>query len=153
MELTYENILDFMTEYFKVYSTYGQKADTAQRMNDFFAPDLRFIPYIAALGGPEGGFKSRDEFLHTAISHTAWYEKLTPEDITIDERRNVVVVLFGMEVFDVKKEEVVVKKSAIARYQLVLDENSTIKIKTIKFFWETLPPDVPEFYDLFGRER
>lgn len=153
MELTYDNILKFMKEYFKVYSTYGQKPETAQRMNDFFATDLRFIPYIAALGGPEGGFNSRDEFLRTAVSHTAWYEKLTPEDITVDERRNVAVVLFGMEVFDVKSGEVVVKKSAIAHYQLVLDANSTIKIKTIKFFWETLPPDVPEFYDLFSRGR
>ena len=152
MELNYDNILDFITEYFHVYSTYGQKPDTIQRMHDFFLPELRFIPYIAGIGGPEGGFRSRDEFLTTAIRHTAWYEKLTPKDITIDERRGIAVVLFGMEVFDNKKEEVVVKKSAIAHYQLVLDDNKTIKIKTIQFFWEVLPPDVPEFYDLFGRD-
>ena len=152
MELTYDSILKFMTEYFEVYSTYGQKLETAQRMHDFFMPELRFVPYIAALGGPEGGFKSRDEFLSTAVRHTAWYEKLIPQDITIDDRRNIAVVLFGMEVVDVEKEEVVVKKSAIAHYQLVLDDNNTIKIKTIKFFWETLPPGVPEFYELFGRD-
>ena len=140
MELTYENILDFMTEYFTVYSTYGQKLETAQRMHDFFLPDLRFIPYIAALGGPEGGFKSRDEFLTTAVRHTAWYEKLTPKDITIDERRNIAVVLFGMEVVDVEKEEVVVEKSAIAHYQLALDEftriadefGAEIAVKTVR---------------------
>jgi len=149
MALTYDNILRWMKEYFKVYSTYGQDPKTAHRMNDYFAPDLRFMPYIAALGGPEGGFTSRDEFLRTAISHSSWYEKLTPEDITVDERRMVAAVLFRMEVFNRKTGEVAVKKSAMAHYELVLDENNTIKIKTIRFFWEVLPPGVPEFYDLF----
>jgi hypothetical protein len=138
-----------MKKYFKDYSTYGQDPKTAHRMNDYFAPDLRFIPYIAALGGPEGGFTSRDEFLRTAKSHSSWYEKLTPEDITVDERRKVAAVQFGMEVINRKTGEVAVKKSAMAHYELVLDENSTIKIKTIRFFWEVLPPGVPEFYDLF----
>jgi hypothetical protein len=149
MTLTYDNIIGWMKEYFKVYSAYGQDSKTAHRMNDYFAPDLRFIPYIAALDGPEGGFTSRDEFLHKAISHSSWYEKLTPEDITVDERRKVVVVLFRMEVTNRKTGEVVVEKSAMAHYELVLDENNTLKIKTIRFFWEVLPPGVPEFYDLF----
>jgi hypothetical protein len=149
MELTYDNILSWMKEYFKVYSTYGQDPETADRMNDYFAPDLRFIPYIAAIGGPAGGFKSRDEFIHTAKSHSSWYEKLTPEDITVDERRKVAAVRFGMEVINRKTGELAVKKSAMAHYELVLDENNTIKIKTIRFFWEVLPPGVPEFYDLF----
>ena len=70
-------------------------------------------------------------------------------DITIDENRKVVAVLFGMEVINRKTGEVVVKKSAMAHYELVLDENGAIKIKTIRFFWEVLPPGVPEFYDLF----
>ena len=151
MELTYDNINRWMKDYFEVYSTYGQKPETAHRMEDFFTPDLRFIPYIAGIGGPEGGFNSRDEFIQTAKSHTSWYEKLMPEDITIDERRKVVVVIFKMEVVDAEKKEVVVKKSAIAHYQLVLDENDTIKIKTIKFFWEVMPPGVKEFYEIFGR--
>ena len=149
MEFTYDNILKWMTEYFEVYSTYGQDAETADKMKDYFAPDLRFIPYIAGIGGPEGGFFSRDEFIHTAKSHSSWYEKLTPEDITIDVNRKVVAVLFGMEVVDRKTGEVAVKKSAMAHYELVLDENDTIKIKTIRFFWEVLPPGVPEFYDLY----
>ena len=152
MELTYDNIEKWLKEYFEVYSTYGQKAETAHRMEEFFAPDLRFIPYIAGIGGPEGGFRSRDEFIRTAKAHTSWYEKLTPEDITIDEKRNVAVVIFGMQVVDIKKEEVVIRKSAIAHYKLVLDENDTIKIKEIKFFWEVMPPGQKEFYEVFGRD-
>ena len=149
MELTYDNILSWLKEYFYVYSTYGQDSETADKMKDYFTPDLRFIPYIAGIDGPEGGFFSRDEFIHTAKSHSSWYEKLTPEDIIIDERRKMTAVRFGMEVINRKTGEVVVKKSAMAHYELVLDENNTIKIKTIRFFWEVLPPGVPEFYDLF----
>ena len=152
MELTYDNIVSWMNEYFNVYSTYGQNAETADRMNDFFAPDLRFIPYIAAIGGPEGGFKSSEEFICTAKSHPSWYEKLIPEDMTVDERKKVVVVRFRMEVVDRKTGKIAVKKSAIAHYELILDENNTIKIKTIRFFWEVLPPGVPEFYDLYKDE-
>jgi hypothetical protein len=151
MEFTYDSILKWMKDYFKVYSTYGQDPKTTHRMNDYFAPDLRFVPYIAALGGPGGGFNSRDEFLRTAESHPSWHETLTPEDITVDERRKVAVVLFKMQVIDSKTGEAVVTKSAIAHYQLVLDENNTIKISKIQFFWEVLPAGVPEFYDLYGR--
>jgi len=152
MELTYDNIQKWMKDYFETYSTYGQKPETADRMKDFFAPDLRFIPYIAGIGGPEGGFRSRDEFIQTAKSHPSWYERLILDDLTIDERRKVAVVLFRMEVVDTKKNEVVIKKSALAHYELILDENKTIKIKTIRFFWEVMPPGVKEFYEVFGRD-
>jgi len=149
MELTYDNIRKWFKDYFETYSKYGQKSETADRMKEFFAPDLRFIPYIAGIGGPEGGFRSRDEFIQTAKSHPSWYERLIPDDITIDERRKVAVVLFRMEVVDAKKKKVVIKKSALAHYELILDENKTIKIKKILFFWETMPPGVKEFYEVF----
>ena len=152
MELTYDIIVKWMKDYFEVYGKYGQEPDTYQIMNDYFAPDLRFIPYIAGLGGPEGGFRSRDEFLRTAIAHTGWYEILTPLDITVDERRKAVVVIFNIDVYDRKTRQVVVKRNAIAHYNLILDDQKTIKIKTIRFFWETMPPGVKEFYEIFGRE-
>jgi hypothetical protein len=152
MTLTYDNILKWMKEYFQVYSTYGQDPKTGQRMKDYFAPDLRFIPYIAALGGPQGGFKSRDEFIGKAIAHPSWYEKLTPEEILVDEKRKAVVVLFKIDVINRKTGETANKKAAMSHYELITDEKGAIKIKTIRFFWEILPPGVPEFYDLFKGE-
>jgi hypothetical protein len=150
VELTYEHIVKWMKEYFEVYSTFGQDPKTVQRMKDYFAPDLRFIPYIASLGGPQGGFMSRQEFLDKAVSHSSWYEKLTPEDILVDERQKVAVVLFRMNVIKRNTGEVMVNKEAMAHYELILDGSKTIKIKTIRFFWEVLAPGVQEFYDLFG---
>jgi hypothetical protein len=151
-ELNYDSIQRWMKEYFQTYSAYGQKPETADRMKDFFAPDLRFIPYIAGIGGPDGGFKSRDEFIQTAKSHPSWYERLIPDAFTIDERQKTVVVLFRMEVVDTKKNEVAIRKSAIAHYELTLDENNTIKIKKIRFFWEVMPEGFKEFYELFGSD-
>jgi hypothetical protein len=152
VELTYDLILKWMKDYFEVYSSYGQDPKTVQRMNDYFAPQLRFIPYIAALGGPEGGFMSRDEFMQKAVSHPSWYEKLTPEEIIVDERRLAVVALFRMNVINRKTGQVVVDKKAMSHYELALEAGNALKIKTIRFFWEVLPPGVPEFYDLFGHE-
>jgi hypothetical protein len=150
MELTYDAIQKWMTEYFETYSTLGQKLETADCMKNYFAPDLRFIPYIAGIGGPAGGFKSRDEFIQKAKSHPSWYERLIPRDLTIDERRKTVVVLFEMEVVDVRKNEVAIRKNALAHYELILDENDTLKIKTIRFFWEVMPQGFKEFYEVFG---
>ena len=152
MELTYDSISEWMQEYFQTYSTYGQKPETADRMKNYFAPDLQFIPYIAGIGGPEGGFKSRDEFIQKAKTHPSWYEKLIPDDLTIDERKKAVVVRFRMEIVDIKKNEIVIRRNAIAHYELILDEESNIKIKTIRFFWEVLPEGVKEFYELYPGE-
>ncbi len=152
MELTYDSIKEWVKEYFDTYSTYGQKTEAADKMYKYFAPDLVFIPYIAGIGGPKGGFRSADEFIQTAKSHPSWYERLIPDDITIDERRGVFVALFRMEVVDAKKEEVAIRKSAMAHYELMLDEEKNIKIKTIRFFWEVMPEGFKEFYDLFGRD-
>lgn len=150
MELTYDTILAWMKRYFDTYSKYGQKPETAEKMVEFFAPDLRFIPYIAGIGGPEGGFHSAKQFIDTARSHPAWYERLIPDDITIDDRRHTVVVLFRMEVVDAAKNEIAIRKSALAHYQLALDEKKNIKIKKILFFWEVMPEGFKEFYDRFG---
>ena len=149
MEMTYDNILSWIKEYFDIYSKYGQEPETADRMKEYFAPDLRFIPYIAPIGGPDGGFKSRDEFIRTAVGHTGWYEKLTPMEITIDERRKTVAVLFLIDVYDRNTGKVTVRRSAFSHYDLVLDEKNTIKIKIIKFFWEVLPVGVPEFFEIY----
>jgi len=149
MELVYDDIVKWMKDYFNVYSNYGQDPKTAHRMNDYFLPDLEFMPYIASLRGP---VTSRDDFLRNTTSHPSSYEKLTPEDIAVDERRKVVVALLRLEIIDRKTGEVLVKKSSIAHYQLVLDENKTIKIKKIHFFWQDLPPGTLEVVDVFGKD-
>lgn len=151
MELTYDNMVKFMEEYFPVYSEYGQDADTVHRMNDYFAPDLVFTGYM---GFPEGllVYPNRDAFLQFDVSHPWAYERLTPEDITVDERRKIVFVIIKFEFVDRGTGEVLVEDRGVTQYHLTADENDTIKIKNLIFFPQRLPPGVPTGSDVFGRD-
>jgi hypothetical protein len=149
MELTYDSIVKYMNEYFEVFNTYGQNPATIHRMDEYFAPDFEFVPYVATIPKVVG----RAPWYDVLLSHPSGYEKLTPEDMVIDERRQVVVVLIKAEIMDSKTREVLVTKRYFARYPLVLDENKTIKIKKLEFFWEVLPPGSMEIDDVFDRDR
>ena len=50
--------------------------------------------------------------------------------------------------FDSKTDEVLLRKHYLPRYQLVLDDNNTLKINNILFFWEAMPPEVDEAYGI-----
>jgi len=149
VELTYDNIVKYMKDYFETFNTYGQDPKTIHRMNDYYAPDLEFIPYVAGIGHTAG----RDEFLRILLSHPSGYEKLTPEDIVVDERRKVAVVQIKAEISDSQTGEILVTKRYFVRYPLVLDEDNTIKITKIELFWEVLPPGALEISDVFARDR
>jgi len=149
MELTYDNIVTYMKEYFEAFNKYGHDEEAIHRMNDYYAPDLEFFPYIAGIGHATG----RDDFLKILLSHPSSLEQLTPEDITVDERRKVAVVQIKAEISDSKTGEILVTKHYFIRYPLALDENNTIKIKKIEMFWEVLPPGAMEIDDAFARDR
>ncbi|MBN1191846.1 MAG: hypothetical protein JXA46_18995 [Dehalococcoidales bacterium] len=149
MEFAYDAIVDYMREYFKTFNAYGQNPDTIHRLDDYFAPDLEFFPYVAGVGHVNG----REEFYRVLLSHPSGYEKLTPEDIVVDERRKAAVVLIRAEITDSRTGEMLVKKYYFVLYPLALDENNTIKIKKIQLFWEVLPPGSMEISDVFARDR
>jgi len=149
MELTYGSIASYMKEYFEEFNTFGQNPATIHRMDKYFAPDFEFIPYVATIPKVVG----RDAWYKVLLSHPSGYEKLTPEDMVIDDRRKVAVVLIKAEIIDPATREVLVTKRYFAHYPLVLDENNTIKIKRLQFFWEVLPPGAMEIDDVFDRDR
>jgi hypothetical protein len=149
MELTHDNIVKYMKDYFETFNAYGQNAKTVHRLDDYFAPDLEFSPYVAGVGH----VNSREEFYHVLCSHPSGIEKLTPEDIVVDEKQKAVVVLIKAEISDSKTGKLLVQKRYFVLYPLVLDENKTIKIKKIRLFWEVLPPGAMEIDDVFARDR
>lgn len=148
MEITYDNMVKYMKDYFETFNKYGQDPKTIHRLNDFYAPDVEFNPYVAGIGHSTG----RDDFYQILLSHPSGYEKLTPEEIVIDEKRRIAVVLIKAEISDSKTGEVLVTKRYFVLYPLVLDENNTIKIKKIQLFWEVLPPGALEISDVFARD-
>ena len=148
MELTYDNMVKYMKDYFETFNKYGQDPKTIHRLDDFYAPDVEFTPYVAGIGHSTG----RDDFYQILLSHPSGYEKLTPEEIVIDEKRRIAVVLIKAEISDSKTGEVLVTKRYFVLYPLVLDENNTIKIKKIQLFWAVLPPGALEISDVFARD-
>ncbi len=146
MKPTYDAIIEWMNRYFAAYNAYAQNPETVHRMSDYFADDVRFVPYISAFGGPDSAITSRDDFFRMFTSHPTVYEQFKVEDIAVDEKRMVVVGLLDVTLFDSKTNEVLLKKHYLPRYQLVLDEKGALKISTIHFFWEAMPPEKDEAY-------
>jgi hypothetical protein len=149
MELTYDVMVKFMKDYFKTFNAYGQDPQNIHKLDDFFAPDLEFFPYVAGVGHVKG----REEFYRVLLSHPSGFEKLTPEDIVVDEKKKAAVILIKAEITDSRTKELLVKKYYFVLYPLVLDEKHTIKIKKLQLFWEVLPPGALEISDVFARDR
>ena len=151
MELTYDAMVEFMEEYFPVYSEYGQEPATADRMHDYYAPDFVFIGYV---GFPEPVvYPSAEAFVRFDLSHPSSYERLTAEDITVDERRNVVFAIIKFEFVDRKTGEVLAEERGVSQYHLALDENGTIKIKKLLFFPQRVAPGRLSGAEVFMRDR
>jgi hypothetical protein len=148
MKLKYEDIVKWMKEYFKAYNAYAQNPETVNRMSEYFTPDVRFVPYVSAFGGPEKAVRNRDDFFCMFTGHPSVYETFKVEDIIVDERRMVAVALLKVSLFDSRTDEVLLKKHYLPRYQLVLDGNKKLKISKILFFWEAMPPEVDEAYGI-----
>lgn len=146
MKPTYDEMLQWMQDYFKAYNAYAQNPETVERMSDYFSPDVHFIPYISAFGGPENAVTNRDDFYRMFTGHPTVYEKFEVEDIVIDERRMVATALLDVRLYDSKTDKVLLRKHYLPRYQLVLDKNNILKINKILFFWEAMPPEADEAY-------
>ena len=151
MGLTYDEIVAFMAEYFPVYSELGQVPATADRMYEYYAPDFVFTGHV---GLPEPViYPSAEDFVRFDLSHPSSYERLTPEDIAVDERRGVVWALIKFEFIDRETGRVLVQERGVSQYQLALDEDGAIKIKKLLFLPQRLPPGTLSGADIFRRDR
>jgi hypothetical protein len=153
MKPTYEEMIEFMKRYFEAYNNYAQNKETVNRMSDYFTPDVHFVPYISAFGGPDNPVTSRDTFYQMFTGHPAVYETFeSVEDIVVDERRMVATALLHVALYETKTNRLLLKKHYLPRYQLVLDDNNKLKISQILFFWESVPPEVDALYAIDSLE-
>jgi hypothetical protein len=148
MKPTYEEIVKFMKDYVHAYNTYAQNPATVHKMDDYYTPDVLFVPYIATFGGPGNSLNNREDFYRTFIDHPFRYEQFEEADIVVDERRMVATALLGAALFESGTGRVLLRKTYLVRYDLALDENNTLKIKKILFFWEVLPPEFDAEYGI-----
>jgi hypothetical protein len=151
MALGYEEMVAFMREYFPAYSDQGQDPTGAHRMYEYYSPDFIFTGY-AGLAEPVV-YRGADAFVEFDLSHPSSFERLTPEDIAVDERAQVVYALIKFEFIDRATGRVLTEERGMSRYRLVQDQDGSIKIKSLLFFPQRLAPGTLSGVDVFGRDR
>ena len=142
MKPTHDEIVKWMDAYFVEYNASAQDAKTAHRMDTYFAQDFTFIPYMYVFGGPQNAITGREVFYSMLTGHPADYEKFIVHDIFVDEKRMVAVAFLEATIFETGTNRVKVKKNYLPLYELMLDDKGALKISTVRFFWEALPPEV-----------
>ena len=146
MDATYDTIAQWLREYFETYNLHAQYEDTIHAMDKFFAPDLRFVPYAHLFGGPDAGYFSRETFYEMLTGHPDDYERFEVLDIFVDEKRLVATAFLKATIYDSNTDLPLVQKHYLPLYELMVDDNDQLKIKTIRFFWEATPPEVDALY-------
>lgn len=147
MKLTYDEMVAWIKEYFDVFNLYGQDPEEIHRMDEYFSKAFSFNPFIAHVGKVAG----RDDWYKVLLSHPSGVERLTPEDLVIDERRQAFVAQIKAELSDRDTKELLLTKRYMARYPLV-EEDGKMKIERLDFFWEVLPTGALEIDDVFERD-
>jgi hypothetical protein len=142
MKPTHDEIVNWMNAYFAEYNTSAQNAKTVHRMDAYFAPDFTFIPYMYVFGGPKSAITGREAFYNMLTNHPSDYERFIIHDIFVDEQRLVAVAFLEATIYETDTDRVKVRKNYLPLYELKLDDQEALKITTIRFFWEALPPEV-----------
>jgi hypothetical protein len=147
VELTYDSIVEFMERYFPAYSDHGQDPATVRQMCDYYAPELVFTGYVGS--AEPTVFSDRASFLGFDVSHPSSYERLTPEEIVVDERRKQVFAIIRFEFIDRKTGAVLAQERGATLYTLKVDGQGAIKITSLVFFPQRLPPGVLSGAEIF----
>ena len=153
MKPTRDDIVKWMNDYFAEYNASAQDAETVHAMDKYFAPDLTFIPYMSVFGGPGAAITGRENFYRTLTTHPDDYERFEVLDIFVDEERMVSVAFLIARIFSTKTDELLVQKHYLPLYELAIDDDGELKIKTIRFFWEASPPEVDANYSGAAKGR
>ena len=140
---THDEIVKWMNAYFAEYNASAQVyAKSVHRMDVYFAPDFTFIPYTVCFRRASECHYRQEAFYDMLTNHPSDYEKFIVHDIFVDETRMVAVAFLEATIFETGTNRVKVKKNYLPLYELKLDDKGALKIATIRFFWEALPPEV-----------
>lgn len=134
MELTYENMLNFMQQYCKDYSQWCNEPGSIAKLEQYYATDFVTKAYMHLEERPypfEATLSQFKDFImqsHTNILHE---EKIIPREILIDEKKNKAIMLLRVKK-TVEKSGEVFDFDALAIYQLALAQNGTLKITSLE---------------------
>lgn len=140
MESLYDEILNFMEEYFPAYSRYAQDIETQHLMDKFYAPDLIF---------DDGVVTSRAQWYERCLAHPAIQDKLTVEHMFIDERQKEVGAILKTQAVKRDTGEVLLELRMNVLYTLRI-ENRDIKISSVRVFLEGDPAKALKLIELYA---
>lgn len=137
MKLTYEKIQEFIENYCKDYSLYANDADTMEKMDEYWLPELTVTAYFHRENGDYPiVYSSRKEFQDFLVkSHQNIIDSMNPREIIIDVKKKKVVIQSVIEKTNRKtKEKIAI--DGMGCYHLEADENNNLKIKGFDFIWD-----------------
>lgn len=137
MELTYEKIHEFITSYCKDYSLYANDAETMDKLDNYWLPELKVTAYFHREDGEYPViYSTRKEFQDFLIkSHQNIIDSMNPREIIIDVKKKKVVIQSVIEKTNRKTKEKI-SIDGMGCYHLALDDNDEIKIKGFDFIWD-----------------
>ena len=141
MELTYDEIVRFMKEYFPAYSEKGQIEATHHVMDNFYAPDIAF---------DDGIITSREQWYKACLSHPAIQDKITLEHLFVDEKQKEAGALVKTQAIERASGKVLLEIKMNVLYSLKLDKNKEIKISNIRVFLESNPQKSARLMQVYG---
>jgi len=125
----------FMERYFEGYSKYSNKIEEIDKLDEFYTPDFISTGHTH-MQGKEYPLvrKGRNAYKDSLVRmHADIEEIMTPQDIMIDEQEKKAIALVRVELINHETMEHF-GSDIIAFYQLILDEDKTIKIKSVGVF-------------------
>jgi hypothetical protein len=128
MASLYDDIINYIKEYFPAYSEYGQSPETYRVMDKFYAPDVCF---------DDGMVTSREQWYKMCLSHPAVQDKITLEHLFVDEKQIEVGALLKTQAIERKTGKVLLELKMNVLYVLKIDDNKDFKIAKVKVFCES----------------
>lgn len=140
MKHTYEEIKQFMLDYFPAYSELAQFPETQSAMDRFYAEDIMF---------DNGFMKGRDMWYKACVSHPGIKDIMKVNRLVIDENELAVSAWITTAPTDMETGEPIVVIDMNALYSLKETENGDLIISRIQVFQESNPEKAKKFMEAF----
>jgi hypothetical protein len=135
VELTYENMVKHMDQYFADYNLYGGDPKTLPNMLKYYTPDILLYSYAMQ----EEALPL--ERILQAMTHPGLHEEFTPNYYVVDVQRKIVVVQMANQFTEEAIKKSYPAKQLSVHYHLLQDKNGDVKINKIQFFTEAGDPN------------
>ncbi|MCK5059161.1 MAG: hypothetical protein KAT34_21105 [Candidatus Aminicenantes bacterium] len=136
MKIKYEEIKKFMVDYCRDYTSYSQDEETMPKMNMYWHPDLKATAFMKLKGGEYPiKFSNRDEWeIFLIDGHLKIKEELIPKEIMIDMIQMKSGIVLCIRKYNRKDGSLLHEFDGFSYYNLIIDENKSLKMKTIDFY-------------------